>query len=143
MTSTSGGCHCGAIEVAFELGGRPEDAEVRACDCSFCRAHGARTASDPGGLVRLRAREPAALTRYRFAHGKTDFIICGRCGVFVAAVVEAPDGRRVAVVNVNALAERARFARDAAPVHYGAETADERLARRLSRWTPAVWEPAD
>jgi DNA-3-methyladenine glycosylase I len=38
----SGRCHCGNIELAFESSVPAEQLPLRACVCSFCRAHGAR-----------------------------------------------------------------------------------------------------
>jgi hypothetical protein len=34
-----------------------------------------------------RPREPALLTRYRWGLATADFLVCGRCGVYVAAVL--------------------------------------------------------
>lgn len=138
-----GGCHCGALEIAVELSRPPEETPVRACACSFCRAHGARTATDPAGRVVLHARDPALVSCYRFGLATADFLVCRRCGVYVAAVIDAGDDLR-ATVNVNALAEAARFAREAASVDYGSETADARRQRRAAAWTPARWaDPGD
>lgn len=142
MAALHGGCHCGNLEVELELRVRPEEAEVRACGCSFCRAHGSRNVTDPGGRVLLRAREPTELSRYRFGQRTADFLVCRRCGVYVGAVMAAPDGRLYATINVNALAERARFTREAAKVSYDAEGPAGRVDRRASHWTPAAWEDA-
>jgi hypothetical protein len=133
-----GGCHCGALEIALALSRPPEETTVRACACSFCRAHDARTATDPAGLVVLRARDPAVVARYRFGLGTADFLVCRRCGVYVAAIIDADEGPR-ATVNVNALADAARFTREAASVDYGGETAEARRGRRAAAWTPARW----
>jgi len=131
-----GGCHCGAIRVEWTTTHPPESLEVRACGCTFCRSHGARAASDPGGHVRFVVREPGTLSRYRFATRSADFLVCARCGVFLGAVL-AHEGRTVATVNVNALADRDAFPRDARAVDYGDESREARVARRLARWTPA------
>lgn len=136
--SLRGGCHCGALEVALALSRPPEETPVRACACSFCRGHGARTATDPSGLVVLRARDPALVGRYVFGLATADFLVCRRCGVYVAAVIEARGGPR-ATVNVNALADAARFTREATSVDYGGETAEARRGRRAAAWTPARW----
>ena len=113
---------------------------MRSCACSFCRAHGARTVTDPRGLVRLRVRNPAELGRYRFGQHTAEFLVCRSCGVYVAALMATSDGRLVATVNVNTLAARTRFTREALSVDYEAESAEARRARRASRWTPAVWD---
>lgn len=138
MYTLRGGCHCGALEVALDLSRPPEETPVRACACSFCRAHGARTATDPSGLAVLGARDPALVGRYRFGLATADFLVCRRCGVYVAAVIDAGGDLR-ATVNVNTLAEAARFTREAASVDYGGESAEARRGRRAAAWTPARW----
>ena len=64
----------------------------RACQCGFCRRHGARTVSDPAGAASLSLGEKAM--RYRFGTGTTDFLICGRCGVYVAALAQMKQQRQ-------------------------------------------------
>lgn len=51
-----GACHCGAIGYLYRTALDPERWNVRACQCSFCRAHAARTTSDPAGSVQFRER---------------------------------------------------------------------------------------
>jgi hypothetical protein len=134
MTTTLlGGCHCGALGVAFETAVDPRALPLRACQCSFCRRHGGITTSDPAGRLVIEVRQPELLQRYRFALGITDFLVCRTCGVYVAATMEA-DGRTLGVVNVNALDDREPFARPAAPMEYGAETVEGREARRAKVW---------
>lgn len=125
-----GRCHCGAIRVAFETG---KPLAPRACQCGFCRKHGARTVSDPEGSAEL-ALGPEPL-RYRFGLGATDFLICGRCGVYVGALVEI-DGGAYATLNLNAF-DDPRLDLEAAPVSYDGEGAAAKTERRLARWTPA------
>jgi hypothetical protein len=103
----------------------------------FCRRHGAISTSDPAGALTVRVREPDAFVRYRFGLGITDFLICGRCGVFVAAFMEI-DGRGYGVANANVLEPRAAFARVAQPMDYDGEDVAGRIQRRLGRWTPAT-----
>jgi hypothetical protein len=110
--------------------------QVRADQCSFCRAHGGLTVSDPDGAVRIEA-QGAALVRYRFGLKTADFLICGRCGVYVGVVCEV-DGHQYAVVNINALKERAAFSTPPVPVNYDGEDVAARLARRKQRWTPVT-----
>lgn len=135
--SLAGRCHCGNLEVSFATRQRPEQLEVRACACSFCARHGARCVSDPGGEVRITVHDPRALIRYRFALETADFLVCGRCGIYVAAVLAAAGGR-YAIINVNALDEAARCTRPPVAVRYDAESEAERRARRAARWTPVA-----
>ena len=132
----AGGCHCRNIRVSLRLSTEPGATPVRACACSFCRAHGARTVADPEGSLEIRAADWALVEPYGFGLRTADFLVCRRCGVYVAAVCETPAGHR-ATVNVNALDDRAEFDPNPAPVDYGAETREARTARRAARWTPA------
>ena len=124
------------MEIGFESAIAPEAMEVRACQCSFCRKHAARAVSDPAGSVRLILAEPATVQRYRFGLGTTDFLVCGCCGVYAAAVMEEA-GRHYAIVIVSALDEAERFTRPAKPMDYSGEDEASRRARRQARWTPA------
>lgn len=125
-----GQCHCGAIRFEFETG-RP--LAPRACQCSFCRKHGARTVSDPAGAVVL-TLGPGTL-RYRFGSRTTDFLVCGRCGIYAAAAAEL-EGRLYATLNVNAF-ENPLPDLEAAPVSYDGEDAADKADRRRVKWTPA------
>jgi hypothetical protein len=133
----TGHCHCGNIHFEFETGCTPASLPLRACQCSFCRAHGAVTVSDPSGNVRLAFTERAAVRHYRFGLGITDMLICMRCGCYAAAIMET-DGRKYATLNANLLDCRAELTAAPAPVDYAAETAEQRVARRKVRWTPVA-----
>src|SRR5262245_42379098 len=84
----SGGCHCGNIHVRLRLSQPPEDSPVRACTCSFCRSHNPRIVADPKGLFEVWADDWSLVENYRFGTRSCDFLICHRCGVFIAAVSE-------------------------------------------------------
>jgi len=131
-----GGCHCGNMRVRLRLAREPQDSPLRACGCSFCRAHATRTVADPDGLFELSAADWGLVESYRFGSKTADYLVCRRCGVYVGAVCETSAGLR-AVVNVNCLADRAAFTREPASMNYDGETAKERLARRAVRWMPA------
>ena len=135
-TILRGGCHCGNIKVAFETAREPRDLPLRACQCSFCRRHGGITTSDPAGRLRVEVSQRDMLTRYRFALGITDFLICRTCGVYVAAVMETEDGT-LGVLNANVLDDREPFARQPEPMQYGAEAVEDRQTRRAKVWMPA------
>lgn len=130
VETASGGCHCGALRFSFASGA---PLAPRACQCGFCRRHGARTLSDPQGLATF-ALGPEAV-RYRFATRTTDYLLCGRCGVYVGAVAEI-EGALYATLNLNAF-DDPRLDLAAAPVSYEGETAAAKAARRRERWTPA------
>jgi hypothetical protein len=80
--------------------------------------------------------------RYRFDSRTADYLVCGRCGVYVAAVVEE-EGRAHAVIMVRALDDGELFTQAAVPMDFGGETPQERTARRRRTWTPAMFERSD
>jgi hypothetical protein len=134
MLAYSGGCHCGALNVTFETAQAPGMLERRACQCSFCRSHGVVSVSDPEGALRIDAKADA-LVRYRFGLKTADFLICARCGVYIASIF-GDDEEMWAVVNANALHERTLFTSPIVAVDYDGETPSSRGERRKHRWTP-------
>lgn len=133
----TGRCHCGNVELVLETSVAPEELSLRRDACSFCRKHGARTTSDPAGRVVITVHHPEELLRYRFGLRTADFLVCARCGIYVAAVMNEGSAS-FATVNVNTLDVVDRFTQPATPVTYEAETPAERSARRQARWTPAA-----
>jgi len=102
-----GGCHCGRIAFDMTLSKPASDFMPRACDCSFCRKHGAAWLSDAGGSLRVRLRgEPMV---YRQGSAQAEFIACAHCAV-LALVRYEHEGRVHAAVNVRALEDWASFA---------------------------------
>jgi hypothetical protein len=130
MAVHSGSCHCGGLRFTFET---DKPFAPRACQCSFCRRHNARSVSDPDGHVVLTLGSHAH--RYRFGTRSSDFLICGRCGVYVGAVAELGDGT-YAVLNLNAF-DDPRLELAGEPMVYDGESVESRAARRRQRWTPA------
>jgi hypothetical protein len=133
----SGGCHCGNIRIRLVLTKPANDSPLRACACSFCRAHQTRTVADPAGLFLVEADDWSLVEPYRFGSKTADYLVCKRCGVYVAAICETTAGLR-AVVNVNCLTDRADFTQTPSAPDYAGETTDTRLARRAANWMPAV-----
>ena len=132
-----GGCHCGNLAFVFDASASLEALGLRADQCSFCRAHGARNTSDPNGAMSISVRDAHAVLRYRFGLQTADFLICARCGVYVSALME-DGGKRWFTVNVNALRSPPRDDFPIVPVDYDAEDVPARIARRKERWTPVV-----
>jgi hypothetical protein len=123
-----GGCHCGNLRLTLSLSRQPQEVRLRACGCSFCRAHATRTTSDPlGDLVES----------YRFGSRSANFLVCRRCGVYIGAVCTTEAGSR-AVINTNSLTDRALFTGTVAPVDHDGEATEDRMARRTTNWTPAI-----
>jgi hypothetical protein len=133
----SGGCHCGNIEVYLRLAKPPEDSRLRACACAFCRSHATRTVADVDGLAELSAKDWSLVEPYRFGSRTADYLVCRRCGVYVAAICETAAGTRAAV-NVNCLTDRSAFTAVPVVSEYDGESTDARLARRAVNWMPAV-----
>jgi len=130
-----GSCHCGALGLSFETALPVARWSVRACSCRFCRAHAALTTSDPSGRLIFHAREAQALQRYRFGLKSADFLLCGRCGVYLGAQTESAHAA-FGIINTRALMPPPDGLPVAVMADYSSETAGERLARRAQRWTP-------
>jgi len=141
MTLYKGQCHCGAIEIEYTSAVAPANAEVRACQCSFCRLHGALATSDPDGHLRFIERAPGTLNRYVFGLKTADFFTCRACGVYVGIILSDGD-RGYGIVNIHALADGSRFSAVPIAADYDAETTADRIARRKQMWTPAEVIPA-
>jgi hypothetical protein len=103
--------------------------------CGFCRAHGARNTSDPGGRIRIAVRDAALLERYRFGLKTADFLVCRRCGVYIGALLE-DEGRGWFTVNANTFKERPALDFPAVPHDFDTEDVAARIARRKRNWTP-------
>ena len=73
--------------------------------------------------------------RYSFAHRTAEFLLCGICGVYIAAVMAAEQGT-FAALNLNTVATAMPDLPPAEPVSYESESREERILRRQSRWTP-------
>jgi hypothetical protein len=132
MHAINGGCHCGNILVAVELPREPADYSPRACDCDFCRKHGAAYVSDAKGSLSVRIRDEREIGRYRQGGGLVDCIVCRNCGVLVGAFF-ARDGSLYGTVNVNAVGARSDFA-PAEPVSPKTLTDKEKIARWTKIW---------
>ena len=133
MPTLAGRCHCGNIQISLETRVDPRELPLRACQCTFCRRHGARTTSDPAGRARVTVRDEAELSRYRWGLATADFLVCRRCGVYAAAVLQS-----WAVLNANLFDDQEPFRREAQPVDYDGESAEQRIARRRKAWTPLL-----
>ncbi|MBV9420354.1 MAG: aldehyde-activating protein [Alphaproteobacteria bacterium] len=133
----AGGCHCGNVTYVFETT-KPLDAlGLRACQCTFCRAHGARTTSDPDGAFRLKVADASQLQRYRFGLKTADFLICKTCGAFIGALMEE-QGRRYITVNANTFQPPPAYTIAGSANDFSAEDTSGRIARRAAKWTPVT-----
>ena len=129
----NGACHCGSVTVSLETGD-PNGVKLRACQCDFCRRHGALSASDHAGRLTIRA-PGHGLTRYRFGLKTADFLLCPVCGTYVGAMI-ARGAEARAIVNAAGTHLGGTWGQPGTPVDYENESEAERVARRLSQWTP-------
>ena len=135
MAILHGTCHCGQIEVDFETTKPLDELALRACGCSFCRRHGTKAVGDPDGRLTIYA--PAGgLLRYRFGLRTADYLVCGTCGAYVAAVI-AEKGQERATLNVVGTAISELADQPAEAVDYDRESIEGRRARRRTGWTPS------
>ncbi len=132
-----GSCHCQALGFVFHTAVPVAQWIVRACQCSFCRAHRVLSTSDPAGRLEFIAREPAQVTRYRFGLRTADFLVCARCGVYVGACIETERGA-YGIINVRTLSPTPADLPAPAPMSYDGEDVSARAQRREARWTPCV-----
>ncbi|MCF7223411.1 GFA family protein [Marilutibacter chinensis] len=133
-TTLHGSCHCGSLRVEFSTRLDPAAIGPRACDCSFCRKHGAAYVSDPDGRLRIAVSEAAALLSYRQGSGAARFQLCARCGVLVA-VTHEHDRRLFGAVNAGCLDDPVALGAPgtASPQLLGPE---EKVGRWLQLWVP-------
>lgn len=125
-----GACHCGAVHAEYET---DQPVRLRQDGCGFCSSRGVKSASDPEERLQLTASK--RLTRYRFGHQTADFLICPACGTYVATHMESPRGA-IGVINVVGLNIAELKNLPATLTLLEGETTEERLQRRISRWTP-------
>jgi hypothetical protein len=137
LHSFEGACHCHAIGFVYRTGRDPTRWNVRACQCSFCRAHAALTASDPLGSLEFIEHERGIMRPYRFGQRTADFLICSRCGVYLGAAMRSERGR-FGIINTRALWPLSLSLPEPALMNYEGEQVGERTARREERWTPVT-----
>jgi mannose-6-phosphate isomerase-like protein (cupin superfamily) len=135
-TRLNGGCHCGLLRLEFLASAVPAQLVPRACDCTFCRAHGASWVSDPAGALAITEARAGALREYRQGSGAARFLLCGECGVLVAVAYRHAGGLHGAV-NAGCLDARDAVA-PAVAASPQALAPEDKLARWLALWIPGV-----
>jgi hypothetical protein len=70
----------------------------------------------------------------QWAHRTADFLICGECGVFVAAITDTSQGKR-AVINARVLDGVSLNWVSVVDVHFDDEGPPQRADRRSLHWT--------
>ena len=137
MQEYQGGCHCGALGIIYRTKIDSMYWRLRHDGCSFCRRHGVVGTSDPAGNLSIVIENLSKVRYYRFAHRTADFLICGECGVFVAAITDTARGKR-AVINARVLDGVSLNWASVADVHFDDESPPQRADRRSLHWTPVV-----
>ena len=138
----AGGCHCGALAYEYRTDIDPGDWSIRACQCTFCRAHDALSTSHASAGISFAANDPAQLQRYRFGLRTADFLLCRQCGVYIGAVIETDNGR-FGIINTHTLKPVPDNIAAVAPISYDGEDTGGRVARREERWAPVEAVPWD
>lgn len=132
-----GGCHCGNLTYVFEASSPLDRLGLRACQCRFCREHGARNTSDPQGRMHIQVRDLENLRRYRFGLKTADYLICAECGVYIGASMADGDASWM-TVNVNTFNEPPAVSHPIVRMNFDGEDAQARRNRRKARWTPVA-----
>ncbi len=93
-----GGCHCGRVrfDVTADL------SSIIACNCSICQKTGSILAFVPEAQFKL-VSGADDLVDYQFNKKVIHHLFCRVCGVRSFARGAAPDGRKMAAVNVRCL----------------------------------------
>ena len=135
LKTYEGACHCGAIGWHLHTSIAPADWVLRACQCSFCRAHDTRCVSDSNGRVDFRHSQRERVNLYRFGLRTADFVVCRHCGVYLGAVLNHAKGR-FTTVNVNVLCDPIGALPEPQLMQYDTEDESARIDRRTRVWTP-------
>jgi hypothetical protein len=94
--------HGGQLAVEFSTSQDPAAINPRACDCSFCRKHGASYISDSAGRLSVSGNSAGSSCEYQQGTNTARFLLCNQCGVLVA-VIYRHDSRIFGAVNVGCL----------------------------------------
>lgn len=129
MYELKGSCHCGNVGVELVLTQPPHEYTPRACDCDFCRKHGASYVSDPNGSLIVHAKDEKSLHRYRQGSNTADMVLCGNCGVLIGGAYQS-EGNVFAAINAMIIDGGVKFGetKPASPKELAA-------AEKVSRWT--------
>lgn len=136
MTTMRGSCHCGQITLAFSTFKNPSDLQPRACDCSFCRKHGAAYISDPNGKLSITFDHADALKRYQQGSSTAQFLMCHRCGVLMSVVFDH-ESRLYGAVNAACLDGETGLG-DALTASPQWLSTEEKVSRWSTLWIPDV-----
>jgi len=133
MHTARGGCYCGNIRLELSLTQEPGHYRPRACDCGFCRKHGAAYLSDPEGSLAIRIDDPSRTATFRQGNELAEMLLCGRCGVLVGALYRS-DAGIYATVNAKAIDGAAAEFGNEQPVSPKQLSGEEKTLRWKKLW---------
>ena len=136
MPETRGGCYCGNIRIVASFSQYLSSYEPRACDCDFCRKHGAAYVSDPQGSLSVEIGNDLEVNRFRQGSNTAEMLLCRTCGVLVGALYREAD-RLFGTLNVKALDARLAFGSEQG-VSPKTLSADQKVRRWRDLWFPDV-----
>ena len=136
MHTLRGGCHCGNILLELQLTNEPGGYHPRACDCAFCRKHGAAYISDAQGSLRIVINDQGRSGTYRQGNELADMLLCTHCGVLIGALYRT-EGRIYATVNVKVIEADGSFGVEQ-PVSPQKLSGDAKVARWKELWFSRV-----
>jgi len=136
MHTVTGGCHCGNVLVKLQLTRDPASYNPRACDCDFCRKHGAAYLSDALGTMEVEIEAAEDRGSYRQGSETADLLFCRRCGV-LAGVTCQIDGRLYGAVNARIMGSATTFGPDLT-VSPKQLSATDKAQRWRELWFPGV-----
>ena len=140
MHSLHGGCYCGNIRLEVNLSKGPSAYQPRACDCDFCRKHGAAYVSDSRGTLKIRIVDPKLSGYFRQGDELAEMFLCTRCGVLIGALYR-DSGTVYATVNariIEGVGESGPEFGGDQPVSPKKLSGDEKVSRWKSLWFPNV-----
>lgn len=132
MHKLEGSCHCGNIEIEVALALAPDEYIPRACDCEFCRKHGASYISDPDGSLVIKVRDEKLLKKYHQGSGTAEMLICANCGVLIGGVYRA-EGCMFAAINTKTIDGNTTFG-ESQPVSPKTLSSEEKVIRWRKLW---------
>lgn len=94
----AGGCHCGKVRFEVEM----DLKKAMACDCSICTKRGSLLAFAPAANFKVLSGEED-LKIYMFNKKVIEHKFCTTCGILPFGLGAAPDGTKMAAINVRCL----------------------------------------
>lgn len=94
----AGGCHCGKVRFEVDM----DLKRAMACDCSICTKRGSLISFVP--LIKMTITQGEdELNEYLFNKKVIQHKFCKSCGILPFGIGAAPDGTKMAAVNVRCL----------------------------------------